>query len=76
MLPPGTEIYKKQTFLSWLYERYGETPAHLYRLCDETGKVSDYYKVMEWYQRRYRMIKQTRELLEEQNPFTTQMEEK
>ena len=45
MLPPGTEIYKKQTFLSWLYERYGETPAHLYRLCNEIGKASAYYKV-------------------------------
>lgn len=75
MLPPGTRIYKKQTFLSWLFEQYGETPRHLYELCLVTGRASDYYKMMEWYQRRYRKIQKTRELLEAQNPFNENMEE-
>lgn len=74
MLLPG-EIYKKQTFLSWLYERYGETPAHVYKTCLDTGCVSDYYKRMEWYQHRYRKIQETRELLEAVNPFNENMED-
>lgn len=56
-------------FLEWLKQRYDETPAGLYLLCQATGSYGDYNALMEWYRRRYRKEIKLGRALNLNNPF-------
>ncbi len=57
------------SFTDWLMERYHKTPPELYRLAAETGRCGDYYKMMEWYRRRWWLEKELVKELKAENPF-------
>lgn len=55
-------------FRDWLKQRYDVVPARLAICCQVTG--GNYYRVMEWYWRRYKFEMSQRKNLIKNNPFS------